>query len=162
MTDDHLLPRRTTPSWRDIAACRDTDTAIFFDHTRQDEAFAYCATCPTEARTKCAQAGEREFGIWGGRPERNSLTCRWCGRAFPKKHRGGKQPVMCSDDCRRESERDRKKRYMAKVREENHDDRTECDLCGRECWTRTQWGQHRRFVHGIAGTAQDRNRRRAS
>lgn len=154
MSDDFLLPLKDPQDWRALAACKHADTAIFFDHKRQDEAFAYCAICPDDVKTQCGIAGEKEYGIWGGRPERNSLTCRNCGQAFPKNNRGGKQPLMCSDRCRNEaaaaSRKNRSRRYVESLLDHN----TTCEDCGEECYTRSRWGAHRWYVHGIAGVSR--------
>lgn len=59
----------TERNWRDRAACRGTDPALFYDlHPAAiDAAKAVCASCPV--RDACAAhalgVGE-EFGVWGG------------------------------------------------------------------------------------------------
>lgn len=65
-------------SWKDDAACRDVDTALFFKaHTtgpaatgHYDRARAICASCPV--RIECleyAMSTKQEAGIWGGLDE---------------------------------------------------------------------------------------------
>lgn len=66
-----------TDSWRDNAACRGADTALWFhdqDHTTAGGTCAQCAAairicagCPV--RTDClahALAADETYGIWGG------------------------------------------------------------------------------------------------
>jgi WhiB family redox-sensing transcriptional regulator len=58
-------------SWRESAACKGLDPAIFFPPEEKDEALAkaICATCPV--RSEClewAMATNQE-GIWGGTNE---------------------------------------------------------------------------------------------
>ena len=50
--------------WRDQAACKATDTAVFFTRRRDGEAEALCAGCPV--RGDCRAAGRYEHGWWGG------------------------------------------------------------------------------------------------
>ena len=53
--------------WRNRAACRGTDTNLWFDRSRRAEALTYCRSCPV--MNLCLDYGlrfEREFGIWGG------------------------------------------------------------------------------------------------
>lgn len=64
-------------TWRDLRACADLPTAMFFpgigDHGR--DAKAVCAECPV--RTDCLEAGmAEEFGIWGGLSERQRRRVR--------------------------------------------------------------------------------------
>jgi len=113
VTDDHLLPRRTTDDWRTIAACRDTDTAVFFTPERTLEALAICAECPVKAT--CGKAGRMEEGVWGGRPEGARFakpgtrvgtpvdtTCAECGRTFVRVHTVGVAPIVCGPRCRKD------------------------------------------------------------
>ncbi|MGI9021914.1 MAG: WhiB family transcriptional regulator [Acidimicrobiales bacterium] len=58
--------------WRDEAACRDADTAVFFPLSDDEagRAKAICATCPV--REPCllfALANREEQGVWGGLTE---------------------------------------------------------------------------------------------
>lgn len=101
MTDDHLLPRRTAPDWRTIAACRDADTAVFFTPERTLEALAICDGCPVKA--PCAKAGRMEEGVWGGRPEgARYITCAECGRGFVRVNTAGVAPIVCGPRCRKD------------------------------------------------------------
>ena len=55
--------------WTDRAACRGTDTEIFFPANADEEAEALsiCATCPV--RAQCLEYAVRNkeiYGIWGG------------------------------------------------------------------------------------------------
>ena len=56
-------------TWTDQAACRGTDTEIFFPANADEEAEALsiCATCPV--RAQCLEYAVRNkeiYGIWGG------------------------------------------------------------------------------------------------
>jgi WhiB family redox-sensing transcriptional regulator len=56
-------------AWTDQAACRGTDTEIFFPANADEEAEALsiCATCPV--RAQCLEYAVRNkeiYGIWGG------------------------------------------------------------------------------------------------
>lgn len=58
-------------TWRDEAACWDTDPAVFFDYRRHDEAKAICAGCPVTAECldyALSMAGITQdgSGVWGG------------------------------------------------------------------------------------------------
>ena len=58
--------------WRQDAACRDLDTAIFFPDTEEEvaTALAVCATCPVrEACLEFALVTRQDDGIWGGLTE---------------------------------------------------------------------------------------------
>jgi WhiB family redox-sensing transcriptional regulator len=55
--------------WTDRAACRGTDTEIFFPANAEEEAEALsiCATCPVRAQCLDYAVRNREtYGIWGG------------------------------------------------------------------------------------------------
>jgi WhiB family redox-sensing transcriptional regulator len=55
--------------WTDRAACRGTDTEIFFPANADEEAEALsiCATCPVRAQCLDYAVRNREtYGIWGG------------------------------------------------------------------------------------------------
>lgn len=60
-------------SWREQAACRTVDTAVFFDHTDKgvEVAKKVCARC--DVRQECLDArlaeldpNDFDFGVWGG------------------------------------------------------------------------------------------------
>jgi WhiB family redox-sensing transcriptional regulator len=56
-------------TWTAQAACRGTDTEIFFPVTPDEEAEALsiCATCPVRAQCLDDAIRNREiYGIWGG------------------------------------------------------------------------------------------------
>ena len=56
-------------TWTDQAACRGTDTEIFFPANADEEAEALsiCATCPVRAQCLDYAIRNREtYGIWGG------------------------------------------------------------------------------------------------
>lgn len=58
--------------WRQEAACRDLDTAIFFPETEDETAaaLAVCATCPVrESCLEFALVTRQEDGVWGGLTE---------------------------------------------------------------------------------------------
>ncbi|MBA3267743.1 MAG: WhiB family transcriptional regulator [Acidimicrobiia bacterium] len=65
--------------WREEAACRSADTAVFFPATDDEaaEAKAICATCPV--REPClmfALANREEQGVWGGLTETERRRAR--------------------------------------------------------------------------------------
>ena len=60
-------------TWRELAACRDVDTAVFFDYSEKgiETAKQICAGC--EVRQECLDArlaeldpNDLDFGVWGG------------------------------------------------------------------------------------------------
>ena len=58
--------------WRQDAACRDLDTAVFFPETDEEaaQALAVCATCPVrEACLEFALVTRQDDGVWGGMTE---------------------------------------------------------------------------------------------
>lgn len=68
-------------TWREDAACRDEDTAIFFPSNDAEAALAaaFCASCPV--REQCLEFAleTRQIdGIWGGltEPERRRVRRR--------------------------------------------------------------------------------------
>jgi hypothetical protein len=69
-TDDYPLP--VAVSWRDDAACKGHDTAIFYPDVGQsaDRARAICDSCPValDCSTEATLVGE--LGVWGGQTER--------------------------------------------------------------------------------------------
>lgn len=61
------IPVRT--DWQDEAACRGSDTSVFFPASEADagEAKAVCATCPVaEACLEYAISTRQPDGVWGG------------------------------------------------------------------------------------------------
>lgn len=77
----------TSTDWQDVAACRGSDSTIFFpigttgpaiDHIRQ--AVAICGTCEVqETCLRYAFETNQESGVWGGYAEddRRRLRKRW-------------------------------------------------------------------------------------
>lgn len=66
-------------SWRERAACRDLDTAVFFPDADDDPApaQAVCATCPVrEPCLEFALVTRQEDGIWGGLTENERRRVR--------------------------------------------------------------------------------------
>lgn len=58
--------------WRQDAACRDLDTAIFFPDSEEDSAtaMAICASCPVRAAClEFALVTRQDDGVWGGLSE---------------------------------------------------------------------------------------------
>ena len=56
-------------AWTQEAACRGTDTEIFYPVTQDEEAEALsiCATCPVRAQCLDYAIRNREaYGVWGG------------------------------------------------------------------------------------------------
>ena len=106
MRDDHLLPLPELDTWRNDAACRGHDTALWFDPTRPAEVLAICDTCPVD--DPCRIAGRREEGIWGGVEIRSSVTTVQtfrsdeCGQPFTRKVAAGTRPVTCGYRCRQD------------------------------------------------------------
>jgi WhiB family redox-sensing transcriptional regulator len=65
--------------WREDAACRDLDTAIFFPETDDDVAAAkaVCATCPVrESCLEFALVTRQDDGVWGGLDENERRRVR--------------------------------------------------------------------------------------
>ena len=65
--------------WRQDAACRDLDTAIFFPDTDEDAAtaLAVCASCPVrEACLEFALLTRQDDGVWGGLTENERRRVR--------------------------------------------------------------------------------------
>ncbi len=71
--------------WRSAAACRDSDSGLFFPESASDvakvaAAKAVCATCPVqeECLAFAVELNQTE-GIWGGRTpsERRTIRRRW-------------------------------------------------------------------------------------
>jgi len=67
-------------NWTDQAACRGTETEIFYPSSPEEEAEALsiCATCPVRAQCLDYAIRNREtYGIWGGAtPEQRRRMCR--------------------------------------------------------------------------------------
>lgn len=76
-----------TTDWQDLAACRESDTTLFFpvgttgpavDQIAQ--AVEVCSTCPVQdICLQYALESNQESGVWGGYPEeeRRLLRKRW-------------------------------------------------------------------------------------
>lgn len=67
-----IAPIDDPRSWREDAACRTEDTAVFFPDSEDaaGPALAICATCPV--REEClefALATRQDDGVWGGLTE---------------------------------------------------------------------------------------------
>lgn len=65
--------------WKEQAACRGMDTAIFFPEQGQPNTIALkvCQSCPVS--TEClnfALANYERYGVWGGKSERKRRTIR--------------------------------------------------------------------------------------
>lgn len=90
MADVRRLPRPVTPiwDWQMYAACRDTDSAVFFHppdergpaaRARDEAAKQICASCPVVAACLRHALEVREpYGVWGGltTPERDIVLDR--------------------------------------------------------------------------------------
>ncbi|HEX3621337.1 MAG TPA: WhiB family transcriptional regulator [Acidimicrobiales bacterium] len=66
-------------AWRQDAACRDLDTAIFFPDTEGEAelAKAVCASCPVrEACLEFALVTRQDDGVWGGLDENERRRLR--------------------------------------------------------------------------------------
>lgn len=68
-------------TWRTQAACRNTDTDIFFDPTRTEEALNICDRCPVildcrEYATHYPGAINEIQGIWGGKTDKQIQRTR--------------------------------------------------------------------------------------
>jgi WhiB family transcriptional regulator, redox-sensing transcriptional regulator len=66
---DAVRGDRAPDSWQDDAACRGSDTSVFFPASEADAgaAQAICATCPVaEACLEYAIATRQPDGVWGG------------------------------------------------------------------------------------------------
>lgn len=65
--------------WRQDAACRDLDTAMFFPDTDKEAgaAQAVCATCPVRvACLEFALVTRQDDGVWGGLTENERRRVR--------------------------------------------------------------------------------------
>jgi WhiB family redox-sensing transcriptional regulator len=74
-------PPRVDDTWREQAACRGMDTALWFPERGEtgEEARQVCDDCPV--RSECLDSGISEpYGIWGGKGDR--------ARQQERKHRG--------------------------------------------------------------------------
>ena len=72
MVEMALTNPRTDIGWRESAACRDMDTAVFFPATDEEAApaKAICAICPV--RDECLEFAlltRQDDGVWGGLTE---------------------------------------------------------------------------------------------
>lgn len=92
----------TDASWRDQAACRDADLAVFFPepHTGRTEQYVYaeavtvCRRCPVrdDCLAYALEAGEVN-GVWGGHLP--SELARLNGRTTPNKR--WRRCVVCGE-----------------------------------------------------------------
>ena len=85
-----MAAMRAQEDWRDDAACRDQDTALFFPHNEDDAGAAkrICAVCPV--RGDClswALATNQRDGIWGGMTERERRRERRLRQAAARRAR---------------------------------------------------------------------------
>ena len=90
--------------WRAEAACRGSDTNLWFDRSRRAEALVFCRSCPV--MNLCLDFGlkfEREFGIWGGFTPTQRADYRAELRAYTdsalRQGRWGPVPVLGSKDA---------------------------------------------------------------
>ncbi len=100
------------PAWRDQAACRGVDPALFYPEVGEPgtEAKAVCAKCPVRSECLAFALDNREGdGIWGGvsskkrmnmrrgRP-RGARLCGWepCRRPFTPSN---SRQVYCAPAC---------------------------------------------------------------
>ena len=89
--------------WRDLSACRGTDTNLWFERSRRADALAVCRECPvSNLCLDYALAFETEFGIWGGFTPTQRIEYRAELKAFvaSRLRQGiwGAVPVLGSDD----------------------------------------------------------------
>lgn len=168
-------------TWLEQAACKDTDTAIFYpvpeapigrrpkgqpSPNLYDAARAICAQCPvTEPCLKAAmteEKGGQRFGMragltWRERSQLPRRTCGWCREWFdvpPMGGRGGKHPTYCTDDCRDAAKAEVRRQANERQRVERWTDLcTECEVCGFESRTTSGLAAHRRQLHGIGAVA---------
>lgn len=85
-----MAAMRAQDDWRDDAACRGEDTALFFpdSEAQGDAARAICTVCPV--RREClnwALATNQREGIWGGMNERERRRERRLRQAAARKAR---------------------------------------------------------------------------
>lgn len=81
--------RRDAEAWRPLAACRDVDSDLFFPigstgnaALEIERAKAVCADCPVQRPCLAfAIVTNQEFGVWGGRDERERPALRRQWRA---------------------------------------------------------------------------------
>lgn len=65
--------------WKEKAACRGMDTAIFFPEQGQPNtlALAVCKTCPVSQEClNFALSNYERYGVWGGKSERKRRAIR--------------------------------------------------------------------------------------
>ena len=72
--------------WQESAACRDYDSALFFESDnergelrarREKAAKRVCAACPVQAEClRFAESGPEMFGVWGGTTQRERTSRR--------------------------------------------------------------------------------------
>jgi WhiB family transcriptional regulator, redox-sensing transcriptional regulator len=77
----------TSTDWQDVAACRDSDTSLFFPIGTTGPAveqiagaIAICRTCPVQDTClQYALESNQESGVWGGyaEDERRQLRRKW-------------------------------------------------------------------------------------
>ena len=101
-------------SWRNRAACAGTDTDLFFDPYRTDEALAICDQCPVvedclEYAAWYPGAIRDIQGVWGGKTEEQLQKMRRRTRPRP--------PTQCGT--------------LAGYRRHQHNDETPCPQCRR-------------------------------
>lgn len=84
-----LGDRRDAEAWRPLAACRNVDSDLFFPigstgnaALEIERAKAVCAGCPVQRPCLAfAIVTNQEFGVWGGRDERERPALRRQWRA---------------------------------------------------------------------------------
>lgn len=169
-------------TWLEQAACKDTDTAIFYPVPQNPigrrkkgvdksimylPAIAICAQCTVvDQCLKAAMVEETgrslRFGVRGGLTprQRSALprrTCRWCHDWFDIPARtgtGGTPPRYCGDTCRDAYRAQRRIEENERQRIERWtDDPTECEVCGRVSPTSQGLSAHRRQAHGLGAAA---------
>jgi hypothetical protein len=57
--------------WKDEAACRDFDTALFFEKYEEDPNLRpaiddFCSDCPVARMCFAVGISEKAYGVWGG------------------------------------------------------------------------------------------------
>lgn len=115
------MPPRPMGTWREQAACRGLDPALFFPEKGDDghAAKAVCAVCPVRAEClRWALTVPEKDGIWGGvaphaRRGRTIPHCIDCDRVYV---RTDVRMRLC-DDCRAARRRETQRLSRAGVRQ---------------------------------------------
>lgn len=124
--DDAPLPMPM--GWQVEAACRGVDPDLFYPTQGEStaEAKAVCRECPVTAECLAyALETRQQFGIWGGKSERERRplrvehhrygVCVTCGDTFVRRSQNHR---ACSPECSKAANNARQREWMATHRHE--------------------------------------------